>query len=214
MSTISKMDPKRAEATPEQIKELASFLKDGVNNVVESGVKGIDPILAVLLYDPVKGTDQVNIHMMDTGFNTPLEKKLSMKTVAAVVYKTKLFPVAVGMTSEAWVLMAKGEEEWKEHREKYLMVSDNPARQEAAIIAVQGFHRQKGQPPLGTHTMRLIKRGKNNEVGWDGDWDKEDGGTVESALMDHFFRAFLDFATRKEYPEAYLNGKKVVQLNR
>lgn len=205
----------KTTATQEKINGLGKFLQEGVTNIVTNNkTDGIAPVVAVLCYDPINDREECRLHMIDTGFNDPLEKKLSMKTVAAAVFKAKLFPIAAGVSSEAWVEMCTDKDSYEDNRKKYLRVADNPNKKEVAIVAIQATHRQEG-PPLSYHNMRYLKRDNENYVQWDGDWQKgEEGGSVESGLLDHFFYGYAKFAYKQEDPDSYLHGKKVVQLDR
>jgi len=69
--------------TQEKINTLGKFLESGIAGLMEAGKsRAIAPVVAVLCYDFEKDQEECRLHMIDTGFNTPMEKKLSMKAIA------------------------------------------------------------------------------------------------------------------------------------
>lgn len=214
MLTADQLDTKHAQATPEQVKGIVDFLKGGVENVIKGrAVKGIDPILAVYCYDVMRGKHEMRVHMLDTGFNTPLEKKLAMKAVAASIYNERLLPVAVGLVSEAW-MAHETKEQVESGKRRYLQVADNPDRKEVAFIAAASFYRPDGKP-LTCFDVRYVSRDKDDQISWDGDWLSKDGESknMDASILDNFFRSFVAFASKSEDPETYLHGRKVVPIN-
>lgn len=197
-------------ATPEQVQEMLSALKQGVEGVVESKHDNIVPMIGVLELNPLTDERIAVLHAMDMGFNTVAEKKRAMKVIAAQVVKDNRIPLVAGLVAEAWMRSLKKDEGYEnvsDYRKKYLQVADDPQRMECAVISALGFPLSPTESGPVKIACRQMKRGYKNRIEWDGEWFEADGG--EAHILERLFEAFIKFALKVENYEHYLTNIKM-----
>jgi hypothetical protein len=209
---MTKFSIEKSQATPEIVLELAKLLQSGVDTMLSNAeIDGVTPVIGVKHYNPITGEEGTDIHMLATGFTTKLEKANSIKLVAALNYQAHKVPVAVGLVAEAWVShQAHGE------NRKYLLPGDDPEREEVVIVGAMGY--RTGASKINYHNIRKITRDSNDNISWDGDWSLSEeeaaASNAECNILENFYRAYAAFALGREDPEAYTQGKNVMELKR
>ena len=195
--------------TVEQVEALHQMLKGGATSIVEGGTYCITPAIGIV----VRGMDcppENWMLAMDTGFNSSLEKKRSMKVVAAMVFRAQKIPLVIGMVSEAWMSKQVCGPEAGEQRQ-YLMPADDPDKDE--IVMVCTINCGPGlTPTAGKHSIRVVKRMESNQMAWSGEWE-DMGDAFEANLLGQFFYAYMQFVFGKDDPDAYLAGVNSQQLD-
>lgn len=191
--------------TREQLLELFLTQRQWADNVIKDGTDNLPPCLYIACVDPLdtdapwKGV----LFLIETDFNTGLEKKKAIKKAAAMIYKKlRLMPVAVAMASECW--MAR-------HKEGTvaLMPSDNPDRVEAINVAALAFHKPDEEGPV-LFDVREVRRDPDNKMQWDGEWQepwKDEKFSIQANILENFFMAYIRFALGHDDPLAYLNDE-------
>lgn len=200
--------PDDFDPTPEHVQKLFDVLKEGVTAIVDEGdCDGIAPMLGVLCFDPFTGEEQTRMNLLATGFNSGLEKKNAMKVVAASTFAAQKLPLAVGLVAEAWTTRMKSKEAMDDYYKKYLMIADDPDRQEVAVVSALGFpvKDSKAAMGLGMADHRLIKRGAKEIVSWDGDWllTNDDKSEYQCNILIGFYEAYINFGLKREDYKAY-----------
>jgi hypothetical protein len=192
--------------TAEQVAAMHAVLKGGCEHIVEGGTDGLTPMLGIVVKDPLSDKPSENWMLaMATGFDSSLDKKRSMKVAAAMIYKARRIPLALGMVSEAWRSKQVGEER------QYLMPADDPEREEIAMVCTINVGPGL-EPTIGQHSIRQIKRLAEDQIAWEGDWDNMEGAQVDANLLRQFFVAYTKFVFKQDDPEAYLAGVNTQDL--
>jgi hypothetical protein len=193
--------------TAEQVAAMHAVLKGGCEHVVDAGTDSLTPMIGIVVTNPFSTEEPENwLLAMNTGFNSSLEKKRSMKVAAAMVYKAMRCPLAVGMTSEAWMSKQAPDEQ-----RQYLMPADDPERKEIAMVCTINVGPGM-EPTTAKHSIREMKRIEGNQIAWGEGWDDMEGVEIEANLLRQFFVAYAKFAVKQDDPEAYLAGVNTQDL--
>jgi len=203
--------------TTEDVKEVFDGLKKFSELHMADKPDSLFPIMSIMTVDPLADNKkEIILFAIDTGFSGELEKKKTIKAIAAqLLKKFQKFPIVVGLMTECWISEHKrpegqSEEDWKDSKYPHLMPSMDPQRKEAVQVSALGFHgpNEDGMVLMDARTVRRVN-GTEDEgpMEWGGGWMNPLGGdtkSVECHILERFFRAYMRFVMELEDAEPYL----------
>ena len=191
-----------------RVREVYDLLYKFCTGLMEDGVASILPSVAVLglsfenLMNRETEKTSILMHGMNVGFSGKEEKKKAMKFLAARVFKEHYIPLAIALSSEAWMSMChKDEMEDNNPYKKYLSLEDDPNRIEVILVAALAFPIPSGED-CEIHGVRQVTRDSENKMRWSGE-NNEESSQGEANILHRFFDAYMRFALKYEDASAY-----------
>lgn len=138
--------------------------------------RSVMPCLAILTLLPGESKRGVTFSAIAGPFNEHKEKRAALLAIARDLYKRHQIPLALAMTSEAWVA---------EDRHPHVQPRDCLDRREALILSAQRVDR-KFLMAVSIH----VRRDAENRMHLADDQPQGEIKAVRSSLLDYFLQAY------------------------
>lgn len=166
----------------EEVAGIVKNQKEAVEFIAEAGTDNLSPTLLVAYrdYDDM-GEVKRALYALAVPFNEHEEKHLIMTQLGLMAYQAKQIPLAVCLTTEAWMSEQRVDGPRMQPR-------DDPARREAAVIACMTLDRKCFM------STNVYTRGVGNRIVLS-EWDDLDGAAFP--IVDSFWRGYTKSALER-----------------
>jgi hypothetical protein len=160
-----------------------------IDGVEISGVENGEPVLK-------HARSICDLNLAD--WNSDIGKKVTMKNLAAALYREHVIPLAAMLCSEVWMAATSPTADGtapNAAQRGWLRPEDAPNRRECILLAVLTCDKRT------LRASREVVRDEADRIIWDGDWT--DSSNDRIGILEQLFCAYYAFTKHLEDPDAY-----------